>query len=302
MTVKSQKFNKLRLDPNDNTPQSRGEVRLSSTDDFLRTVVGNYDSYVSTQTYNQGDKVISNGRLYEANEQTTGNDPANSDSWQVIQGELQEIIINKRSQNLENKTIIDPQFNGSVFGLQGNLDTTSETTIPNSLAIKDFVDTNIIGLPNKLSQVNDVNIATEPSENQFLTYNDTSSTWTLNQSSNTLEPSLVAKTSLDNNITVAQDITGFIFNKGSNLSSTYYYTIYRTGGITEFVETGEISIIHYPTSGNLVIAKNNISGDTFVTLSINSTTGQVQYTTTNFDNSGYFCEIEIRLLKDVPLV
>jgi hypothetical protein len=302
MTKKSQKINKLRIFPNDTLPAFRGDIRLSSEDDIIRTVRGNYLEFNPNETYPQDSKVIYNGRLYQALEQTLGGDPITNPSWQVFQGELQQIITNVGlfGQSLFNKTIINPQLVGSVFGLKQDLDSNSETTIPSSSAIKNFVDSNIIGNPNKLGQISDVNISGEPTEDQFLIFNSTSSTWELNQNSNTIEPTLVTVDNLDNDTT--SDISGFVFNKTSNITSTYYYTIYRTGGATEIVETGEINIAQFPTSGNLLITKNNINGDASVTLSINSTTGQVQYTTSNFDTLGYFCEMEIRLLRDVPLV
>lgn len=99
---------------------------------------------------------------------------------------------------------------------------------------------------------------------------------------------------LSNNIASATDIEGLSFNKANTSQAIVDYIIQRvtTGsGATESVAGGSFTVVYKPTSNSWVLT----GGPTTVgvTLSITSS-GQVQYTSTNITGTAYISRIVFR--------
>lgn len=106
---------------------------------------------------------------------------------------------------------------------------------------------------------------------------------------NLLGPNDILETSFSiaNNQIVAADVTGLAFNAGSVRSAVVEYAVYRISDANPSgnAESGEVHLVYDDSSGWLM-GVGGIVGNSGVQLSITSS-GQVQYTSTNIDAINY---------------
>lgn len=107
-----------------------------------------------------------------------------------------------------------------------------------------------------------------------------------------LGPNDITQTSftVQNNIAVATDIAGLIFNTGQVRAATIQYSVYRTStsNPSGFAESGTINVVYDNAAGagdkwSFTQSSNGLSGVTFSITDL----GQFQYTSSDIGAAGY---------------
>jgi hypothetical protein len=103
--------------------------------------------------------------------------------------------------------------------------------------------------------------------------------------------------SIDNDISVATNVNGLLFDPGTVRAANIDYAIYRTSTLNPSgnAETGVIHLIYDDSAsvGSKWKFSQNIDGASGVSLSITDA-GQVQYKTTDIGTAGYSGTIKFR--------
>lgn len=101
--------------------------------------------------------------------------------------------------------------------------------------------------------------------------------------------------SIDNNISTPTSVDGLVFDPSSIRGAVINYSVYRvtTGiGATEIAETGVMVLSYKDTAADWDLSRyaNNDAGVTFSV----TTSGQIQYETTNFTGSAHSGTVTFR--------
>lgn len=91
---------------------------------------------------------------------------------------------------------------------------------------------------------------------------------------------------LSNNQAVATDVNGLLFNSSTVRSAKVDYTIYITTSTNELLETGILYLQYKSDAAEWTMAQQFVGDVSGLTFTI-TTSGQVQYTTTNVAGTGY---------------
>ena len=92
---------------------------------------------------------------------------------------------------------------------------------------------------------------------------------------------------VDNNIAAATNVTSLAFNTTSVRAAEIDYSIYRaTDAPTELTETGKMLIVYKNTANTWFLTRTTSGDDTGVEFTI-TTTGQIQYTSTDISGANY---------------
>lgn len=145
-----------------------------------------------------------------------------------------------------------------------------------------------------LDDLSDVDAPT-PTDGQALVYNGTSGNWEAQDQSG--GNSLITTTTVSNNSS-DQDVTGFIFDKATNIAGIYSYSCYRKTDSNEVIEVGTIHIGHRPSADTLGVTQFSGVDDAGIEFDINESTGQVTYTTNDITGANYTSELKIEREKE----
>jgi len=173
-----------------------------------------------------------------------------------------EVITNSQSQTLTNKTLTSPVLNTGVSGTAINTSTTlasaSNTQVPSALAAKSYADS-----------IPSVVVA--------------------NQTSFTIA----------NNQTSAANITNLIINPATIRAAKIEYSIYRqtaTAG-SAVAQMGQLRVVYNTQQAQWLISEDYAGQDAGVTFSIDNSTGQVRYTSSNIAGTSYVGALRYHLVK-----
>lgn len=104
-----------------------------------------------------------------------------------------------------------------------------------------------------------------------------------------ISPTLV---SIDNNIAVAQDVSGLSFDSAIIRSAIVEYFVFRSTSTTEQLESGSIVLI-YSTDDNEWRLSQMHNGESLVVFTI-TPSGQMQYTSNNMSGASYSGRMRFR--------
>lgn len=101
---------------------------------------------------------------------------------------------------------------------------------------------------------------------------------------------LLTNASINNNIAVATNINGLLFDPAMVRAANVSYSIFRvsTSNPTGFVEEGTIFLVYNnnASAGNKWLLSQRMNGDAHVTFNITDA-GQLQYTSSDIGTAGY---------------
>ncbi len=110
-------------------------------------------------------------------------------------------------------------------------------------------------------------------------------------------PTTDTQFTLANNVS-AQNVTSLIFDHTTIWGAIIQYFITRSDATpTRVVETGFLHVAYEPQAGAWTKEQIGFCGDAGIAFDINSSTGQVTYTSTNYGGASYSGKLRYEILK-----
>lgn len=149
----------------------------------------------------------------------------------------------------------------------------------------------VVGADTNLDNLSDVSAST-PSNGDILVYDSTSQLYIL-ESRN-----LKQTQSINNNASVAVNITNLLLDGTSHKGYKIAYNIHRITDTNEVSQTGTLHFAYKTTTATWQFSENFAGDDAGVTFEIDST-GQVKYTSTDLTGTGYSAIITYRIQEEL---
>lgn len=107
--------------------------------------------------------------------------------------------------------------------------------------------------------------------------------------------------SISNNVASASDVTNLVFNKANVKSATMVFDINRRVDGSELNEMGKIHCVYKPESDEWDLTYDSQFDDAGVIFTIDTATGQVQYTSSDFAGANYSGTLKVKNIITVAI-